>query len=130
MSLSSRSLPARSSCRLAALPFHGRARGSRAGLYFAAYLAGGFDVARHAWHSLKTGRFDTDLLMVTAALGAAAIGEAADGALLLFLFSLGHALEELALDRARQAVSKLGRSRPRRLSCGARGARPRFQSRP
>jgi Cd2+/Zn2+-exporting ATPase len=84
-----------------------------AGLYAAAYLAGGFDVARHAWHSLKTGRFDTDLLMVTAALGAAAIGEAADGALLLFLFSLGHALEELALDRARLAVSKLGTLTPK-----------------
>jgi Cd2+/Zn2+-exporting ATPase len=84
-----------------------------AGLYAAAYLAGGFDVARHAWHSLKTGRFDTDLLMVTAALGAAAIGEAADGALLLFLFSLGHALEELALDRARRAVSKLGALTPK-----------------
>jgi Cd2+/Zn2+-exporting ATPase len=51
--------------------------------------------------------------MVTAALGAAAIGEAADGALLLFLFSLGHALEELALDRARQAVRKLGALTPR-----------------
>ena len=84
-----------------------------AGFYAAAYLAGGVDVARHAWHSLKIGRFDTDLLMVTAALGAAAIGEAADGALLLFLFSLGHALEELALDRARQAVSKLGTLTPK-----------------
>ncbi len=84
-----------------------------AAIYVAAYLAGGLDVARHAWHSLKTGRFDTDLLMVTAALGAAAIGEAADGALLLFLFSLGHALEELALDRARQAVKKLGTLTPK-----------------
>ena len=84
-----------------------------AAAYAGAYLAGGFDVARHAWHSLKTGRFSTDLLMVAAALGAAAIGEAADGALLLFLFSLGHALEELALDRARQAVRKLGALTPK-----------------
>ena len=82
-------------------------------IYAGAYLAGGFDVGRHAWRALKTGRLDTDLLMVTAALGAAAIGEAADGALLLFLFSLGHALEELALDRARQAVKKLGSLTPK-----------------
>ena len=93
-----------------------------AALYAAAYLAGGFDVARHAWHSLKTGRFDTDLLMVTAALGAAAIGAAADGALLLFLFSLGHALEELALDRARQAVRKLGALTPKAALVRRNGA--------
>ncbi len=92
------------------------------GVYAAAYLAGGFDVARHAWHSLKTGRFDTDLLMVTAALGAAAIGEGADGALLLFLFSLGHALEELALDRARQAVRKLGALTPKTALVRRNGA--------
>jgi hypothetical protein len=43
-----------------------------AGSHAAAYLAGGVDVARHAWHSLKIGRFDTDRLTVTAALGSAA----------------------------------------------------------
>lgn len=84
-----------------------------AALFAGAYVAGGFDVARHAWHSVRIRRFNTDLLMVAAAAGAAAIGEAADGALLLFLFSLGHALEELALDRARQAVRKLGALTPK-----------------
>jgi Cd2+/Zn2+-exporting ATPase len=42
-----------------------------------------------------------------AALGAALLGELAEGALLLFLFSLGHALEERALERARRAVRAL-----------------------
>lgn len=79
----------------------------------AAYFFGGWDIARHAWHSVRQGKFDTDLLMVLAALGAAALGEFADGALLLFLFSLGHALEEMALDRARDAVRKLGELAPK-----------------
>ncbi|HNC08122.1 MAG TPA: heavy metal translocating P-type ATPase, partial [Anaerolineales bacterium] len=57
--------------------------------------------------------FDTDLLMVMAALGAAFLGEFAEGALLLFLFSLGHALEERALDRARAAVRALADLAPK-----------------
>jgi Cd2+/Zn2+-exporting ATPase len=84
-----------------------------AGLFLAAYPFGGWDVARHAWHTLRQGRATTDLLMVAAALGAAALGQFGEGALLLFLFSLGHALEELALDRARDAVGKLGQLMPR-----------------
>ncbi len=84
-----------------------------AGLFFAAYMFGGWDVGRHAWHTLRQLRFTTDLLMVAAALGAAALGQFAEGALLLFLFSLGHALEELALDRARNAVRKLGELTPK-----------------
>ena len=75
--------------------------------YIAAYILGGWNISQHAWHALKEKHFDTDLLMVMAALGAAALGEFADGALLLFLFSLGHALEERALDRARAAIRAL-----------------------
>ncbi len=82
-------------------------------LFLIAYFFGGWDIARHAWHSVRERKFDTDFLMVMAALGAAAIGEFADGALLLFLFSLGHALEEMALDRARNAVRKLGELTPK-----------------
>jgi Cd2+/Zn2+-exporting ATPase len=83
------------------------------GLYIAAYIFGGWDISQHAWHALKERRFDTDLLMVTAALGAAALGEFAEGAFLLFLFSLGHALEERALDRARAAVRALADLAPK-----------------
>ncbi|MBI2765903.1 MAG: cadmium-translocating P-type ATPase [Chloroflexi bacterium] len=82
-------------------------------LYLGAYLLGGWDVARHAWSAVRERHFDTDLLMVTAALGAAALGEWFEGALLLFLFSLGHVLEEFALDRARNAVRQLAGLAPR-----------------
>ncbi len=76
-------------------------------LYVGAYLAGGFDVSRHALRALAKGRFDIDVLMVVAALGAAGLGEWAEGALLLFLFSFGHALQHMAMDRARNAIRAL-----------------------
>ncbi len=82
-------------------------------LYIIAYIFGGWDISQHAWHAIKEKHFDTDLLMVMAALGAAALGEFAEGALLLFLFSLGHALEERALDRARAAVRALADLSPK-----------------
>jgi Cd2+/Zn2+-exporting ATPase len=81
--------------------------------YAGAYLYGGWDIAHHAWHALRERRFDTDLLMLIAALGAAALGEFAEGALLLFLFGLGHTLEERALDRARAAVHALADLAPK-----------------
>jgi Cd2+/Zn2+-exporting ATPase len=79
----------------------------------AAYLFGGWDIARHAFHAARQRHFDTDLLMVTAALGAGVLGEYFEGGLLLFLFSLGHVLEELALDRARNAVRGLAGLAPK-----------------
>src|SRR3990172_9602183 len=82
-------------------------------LYLVAYVFGGWDIAHHAWHALRERHFDTDLLMVLAAIGAAVLGEFAEGALLLFLFSLGHALEERALDRARNAIRALADLTPK-----------------
>ena len=82
-------------------------------LFVAAYLFGGWDVSQHAWHALREKKFDTDSLMIVAAIGAAFLGEFAEGALLLFLFSLGHALEERALDRARRAVRALADLAPK-----------------
>nr|MBI2905925.1 cadmium-translocating P-type ATPase [Chloroflexota bacterium] len=83
------------------------------GFYIAAYVFGGWDIAQHAWHALKEKHFDTDLLMVMAAVGATLLGQWAEGALLLFLFSLGHALEERALDRARAAIRALADLAPK-----------------
>ena len=78
-----------------------------------AYAAGGYDVATHAVPGLLRGRFDTDVLMLAAATGAAILGEFAEGAFLLFLFALGHAGEHYALDRARNAVNALGELMPK-----------------
>ncbi|NIM95102.1 MAG: cadmium-translocating P-type ATPase [Anaerolineales bacterium] len=82
--------------------------------YLLAYVTGGLPIARHALqHIIRERYFDTDLLMVLAALGAAVLGHWAEGALLLFLFSLGHALEGRAMDRARQSILALSDLRPK-----------------
>lgn len=81
--------------------------------YVTAYIVGGWEIAQHAYHALKERHFDTDLLMVMAALGAAALGDFVEGALLIFLFSLGHALEERALEKARSAIEALGDLSPK-----------------
>ena len=81
--------------------------------FLLAYLAGGYDISIHAIPGLFKGKFDTDVLMLAAALGAAILGEWLEGAFLLFLFSLGHAGEHYALDRARSAVNSLGEMMPK-----------------
>lgn len=81
--------------------------------YWAAYAFGGFFTLRDAVQSLRSKRFDIDTLMLVAAAGAAALGQWAEGALLLFLFSLGHALEHTAMDRARRAIEALAELAPK-----------------
>lgn len=78
-------------------------------LYVLSYVLGAWDLVRHWVRDLRRGdvAFDIDLLMLLAALGAAVLGEGAEGAFLLFLFSLAHALEHMALDRARGAIRAL-----------------------
>lgn len=83
------------------------------GLYIASYYFGGAEIAEHAWHALREREFDTHLLMAAAALGAACLGAFAEGALLLFLFSLGHALEERMTEHARSAVRALADLAPK-----------------
>ena len=63
-----------------------------------------FAAGREAYDNLKLKRFEIYTLMLGAAAGAAALGAWAEGALLLFLFSIGHALEGYAMGRAKQAM--------------------------
>lgn len=83
-------------------------------LYLVSYALGGWDLASHWVRSAIKGRitFDIDLLMLMAAIGAAILGEWAEGALLLFLFSLAHALEHYAMGRARNAIKALAELTP------------------
>lgn len=77
------------------------------------YFAGGFPAAWRALLELWRARvLDIDLLMVIAALAAAAVGAPAEGAVLLFLFSLSTTLETLAMGRARREVEALMALRP------------------
>ena len=80
--------------------------------YVAAYAAGGWFTVREAWENLRARQLKIDSLMIVAAVGAAVLGKWAEGALLLFLFSLGHALENYAMGRARRAIEALAKLRP------------------
>jgi len=84
------------------------------GAYSFSYALGGLPLARHSFqHLVRERRFDTDQLMLAAAIGAGILGHWSEGALLLFLFSLGHALEGRAMARARKAISALADLTPR-----------------
>lgn len=78
-----------------------------------AYLAGGVPAG---WCALKAlwrdHILDIDLLMIVAALAAAAVGAALEGAILLTLFSLSTTLEERAMGRAKRAIEALMSLRP------------------
>jgi Zn2+/Cd2+-exporting ATPase len=81
-------------------------------LYIAACFFGGFFTLREAIESIRAGRFEIDFLMLVAAAGAGALGEWGEGALLLFLFSLGHSLEHYAMGRAKRAIESLSELAP------------------
>lgn len=77
------------------------------------YLAGGLPAARRALTALwKAHVLDIDLLMVTAAVAAAAVGASFEGAVLLTLFSVSTTLEHRAMGRARRAIDALMALRP------------------
>lgn len=77
------------------------------------YLAGGVPAARRALRALWWERtFDIDLLMVIAAVAAATVGAALEGAILLTLFSLSTTLEQRAMGKTRRAVEALMALRP------------------
>lgn len=81
-------------------------------LYVAAYGCGGYFTLREAIDNLRLKRFEIDTLMLVAAGGAAALGAWAEGALLLFLFSMGHSLEHYAMGRAKRAIEALAELAP------------------
>ena len=83
-------------------------------LYITSYFFGGFYTSWEAIENLRRKRLEIDSLMLVAAMGAAVLGEWAEGALLLFLFSIGHSLENFAMGRARKAIEALGQIAPRR----------------
>lgn len=77
-------------------------------LYGAGILVGGWRVAREALTALRA-RHTTDInfLMLVAVLGATALGEWAEAAAVLVLFSIAEALERQSMARAREAIRAL-----------------------
>ncbi|NED78309.1 cadmium-translocating P-type ATPase [Streptomyces sp. SID9944] len=76
-------------------------------LFAATYVTGGWEPGREGLKALKDKTLDVDLLMVVAALGAAAIGQVLDGALLIAIFATSGALEAVATARTADSVRGL-----------------------
>ncbi|MFJ4651926.1 heavy metal translocating P-type ATPase [Nocardia sp. NPDC088792] len=76
-------------------------------LYLACYAAGGWEPGLAGLQALREKTLDVDLLMVVAAIGAAAIGQITDGALLIVIFATSGALEALATARTEDSVRGL-----------------------
>ena len=81
-------------------------------LFGLSIFSGGFFAVRGAWNTAMQGRLDIEALMILAAVGAGLLGKFFEGGFLLFLFSLGHALEHRAMERARKSIESLGKLRP------------------
>jgi len=82
-------------------------------IYIGAYFFGGFFTAKEAIETVAKGGFEIDFLMLVAAIGAAILGEWAEGTLLLFLFSMGHAMEHYAMNKARKSIAALADLAPK-----------------
>ncbi|MHB1456417.1 MAG: heavy metal translocating P-type ATPase [Armatimonadota bacterium] len=76
-------------------------------LYGIAAVAGGFYAARGAVYSLRSLILDMNFLMTIAVIGAIAIGQWFDAAMVMFLFSLGNTLEARTMERTRDSVRSL-----------------------
>ncbi|QJB30019.1 heavy metal translocating P-type ATPase [Chitinophaga oryzae] len=82
-------------------------------ILIASYVFGGFYTAKEAIETISKGGFEIDFLMLVAAAGAAMLGKWEEGALLLFLFSLGHSLEHYAMEKARKSITALADLAPK-----------------
>jgi Cd2+/Zn2+-exporting ATPase len=72
-----------------------------------AVIAGAWFIVPKAIRTLKQKRFDMNVLMTVAVIGAIIIGEWAEAAAVTFLFALSELLESYSVSRARRAIESL-----------------------
>ncbi len=82
-------------------------------LLIASFLIGGFAKAKEGiTETYKTKQLNVELLMIIAAIGAASIGYWAEGAILIFIFSLSGALESYTENKNKNELQSLMQLQP------------------
>ena len=82
-------------------------------LSVAAYLIAGHDVLLTALRNIRRGEvFDENFLMAVASIGAMAVGESAEGVMVMLLYQVGEYLQDKAVDKSRANIASLMDVRP------------------
>ncbi|MGF1995998.1 heavy metal translocating P-type ATPase [Enterococcus casseliflavus] len=76
-------------------------------LYILAIIIGGYDLFKEGFSDLIKLDFSMESLMTIAIIGAAFIGEWAEGSIVVILFAISEALERFSMDKARQSIRSL-----------------------
>lgn len=76
-------------------------------LYAVAMVISGYKPVKSAYYAVKSGSLDMNVLMSVAAIGAAIIGEWLEGAVVVWLFSLGTMLQTRSINRTRNSIKEL-----------------------
>ena len=81
--------------------------------YVAAFLPVGLGVMREAWEcAVKKDVFSEFMLMSVASIGAFAIGEYPEAVAVMLFYCIGEALQDMAVDRARDNIKAMMEFRP------------------
>ncbi len=76
-------------------------------VFLTAIVIGGYPIARSAWAAIRARRLDMNVLMSISVVGAAALGDWSEGALVVVLFSVGTTLQAITFERTRGAIRGL-----------------------
>lgn len=76
-------------------------------LYILAIIIGGYDLFKEGFSDLIKLDFSMESLMTIAIIGAAFIGEWAEGSIVVILFAISEALERFSMDKPRQSIRSL-----------------------